>query len=145
MTEVTVEVEAEEQASDAPPVVVIDSGADDGDTRLLMELTERVVRTEARLDDIESAVFRAADTAAAALDTASTAIDVAVEADATADTALELANEVAEIAIVTAEETGVVDIVAEETAGDVIPDVTPRKPHWLFRSKEDWRQEIGNS
>lgn len=143
MSDVTVEVETEPQAEATAPVVIVDSSPDTGDTQILMDIAERIARIESRVDLLESATTTAEIVSDGAQATADAALSIAIDAADTAGTALDLANEVAEVAVETAEQTGVAEIVAEETVGDIIPDVTPRKPHWLFRSRDDWRREIG--
>jgi hypothetical protein len=127
--EVTVEV--------PPPVETVEPSSDvvEGvELSTLIELTERVTRTEIAINELQGAVVVAESTAETAQQevevaqaTAESAGDIAIEALEIADAAGDLAEEIA------------VETPEEEVTEVPEPDVSPVKKHWMFRDWSDWR------
>jgi hypothetical protein len=138
-----VDVSVEESPDQSPTVVV---PVVQNDIAVLMPVITELVEKVTRL---ESAVIQTNEEVAEVAVEASVAEVIAENAQDTADLALEIAAdaerdalEATELVLETAEETGVLDTVLEETDTSIVPDVTPRRSHWLFRSMDEWKQKI---
>ena len=139
-----VEVSVDETpAQDPSPAVVVVEGESESTLPTVIDLVERMVRLEGRMDAVESRAAVADFTAQEAVADAQSAGELAVTAIEIASEAETLAEEVAEIALETADETGVLPEVFEEVDPQVIePDVSPQKTHWLYRTREEWRSAL---
>lgn len=140
------ELSVEETAPvESPTVVVVETPAEPTTTPLEVDLITRVTRVEDALTVMAASLDEIASRLSSTESTADVAIEIAGDAQSTAIDALITAEEVGEIAVETADETGVLPEVLQEVAPEVIDtDESPRKTHPLFRSMEEWKTRVGN-